>query len=119
MCLIPVSLKSVENGKSGRLKISKRLTSSRNFEYLISFQNFITAKFYAFYIIALSRFQILCSFVHKENVLRLLRIIHWLVFYFDYACLIRLCDVTQPTIWPLPLEFISRYSNSHNFFISW
>ena len=33
-----------------------------------------------------------------------MQIIHWLVFYFDYAYLIRLCDVTKPTIWPLPLH---------------
>ena len=29
--------------------------------------------------------------------------IHWFVFYFDYAYLIGLCDVTKPTIWPLPI----------------
>ena len=41
LVLIPISSKSVENGgSSGRLKISKWLTQSPLFEYLISFQNF-------------------------------------------------------------------------------
>ena len=33
-----------------------------------------------------------------------MQIFHWFVFYFDYAYLIRLSDVTKPTIWPLPLS---------------
>ena len=34
-----------------------------------------------------------------------MQIIHWMVvFYFDYAYLIRLGDVTKSTIWPLPLN---------------
>ena len=40
-----------------------------------------------------------------------------IVFYFDYAYLIRLCDVTKPTIWQLPLQSICKYSNVHNFHI--
>ena len=42
-------------------------------------------------------------------------IIHWFAFYFDYAYLIRLCDVTKPTIWPLPLQ--STTSTFFNRFI--
>ena len=44
-----------------------------------------------------------------------MQIIHWFVFYFDYAYLIRLSDVTNPTIWPLLLQSICKYSNAHNF----
>ena len=29
---------------------------------------------------------------------RLRQIIHWFVFYFHYAYLIRLCDITKPTM---------------------
>ena len=36
-----------------------------------------------------------------------MQIIHWFVFYFDYAYLIRLSDVTKPTIWPLPVSSIT------------
>ena len=46
-----------------------------------------------------------------------MQIIHWFVFYFDYAYLIRLSDATKPTIWPLPLQSICKYSNAHNFHI--
>ena len=49
--------------------------------------------------------------------LRLMQIIHCFVFHFDYAYLIRLSDVTKPTIWPLPLQSICKYSNAHNFHI--
>ena len=49
--------------------------------------------------------------------LRLMQIIYWFVFYFDYAYLIRLCDVIKPTIWPPPLQFICKYWNAHNFHI--
>ena len=43
--LIPVSAKTVEKwGCCGRLKISKWLTLSRHFEYLISFHILITAR---------------------------------------------------------------------------
>ena len=42
-------------------------------------------------------------------------IIHWFVFYFDDAFLIRLRDVTKPTKWPLPFESLCKYSNAHNF----
>ena len=37
-----------------------------------------------------------------------MQIIHWFVFYFDYAYLIRLSDVTKPTIWPPPLQSIFK-----------
>ena len=47
-----------------------------------------------------------------------MQIIHRFVFYFDHAYLIRLSDVTKPTIWPLPLQSICKYSNAHNFHIS-
>ena len=62
-------------------------------------------------------FQHICSFVHRENVL--LKIIASNSFsgLFDYAYLIRLCDVTKPTIWPLPLQSIFNYSNAHNFYV--
>ena len=40
---------------------------------------------------------------------------HWFVFYFDYAYFVRLSDVTKPTIWPLLLQSICKYSNAHNF----
>ena len=46
---------------------------------------------------------------------QLMQIIHLFVFYFDYAHLIRLCDVIKPTIWPLPWQSICKYSNAHNF----
>ena len=44
-----------------------------------------------------------------------MQIINWFVFYFDYAYLIRLSDVTKPTKWPLPSQSICKYSNVHNF----
>ena len=40
-----------------------------------------------------------------------------LSFIFDYAYLIRLCDVTKPTIWPLPLQSTCKYSNAYNFLV--
>ena len=43
-----------------------------------------------------------------------MHVIHWFVFDFDYAYLIRLCDVTKPTIWPLPFQSICKYSNAYN-----
>ena len=46
-----------------------------------------------------------------------MQIIHWFVFYFDYTYLIRLSDVTKPTIWPLPLQSICKYSKTDNFHI--
>ena len=36
--------------------------------------------------------------IRKMFYYRLMQIIHWLVLYFDYPYLIRLCDVTKPTI---------------------
>ena len=44
-----------------------------------------------------------------------MQIIHWFVSYIDYAYLIRLSDVINPSIWPLPLQSIYKYSNAHNF----
>ena len=44
-----------------------------------------------------------------------MQIISWFAFYFNYAYLIRLCDVTKPTLWPLPLQSIFKYSNANNF----
>ena len=41
--------------------------------------------------------------------------INWFVFYFDYAYLIRLCDIIKPTLWPLPLQSIFTNLNAHNF----
>ena len=38
-----------------------------------------------------------------------MQIIHWFVFYFDYAYLIKLSDVTKPTIWPLPLVHLQIF----------
>ena len=46
-----------------------------------------------------------------------MQIIHSFVFYFDYAYLIRLSDVTKPTICPQSLQSICKYSNAHNFHI--
>ena len=46
-----------------------------------------------------------------------MQIIHRFDFYFDYAYIIRLSDITKPTIWPLPLQSICKYSNAHNFHI--
>ena len=43
--------------------------------------------------------------------------IRWFVFYFDYAYLIRLSDITKPTIWQRLFLPIRKYSNSHNFYI--
>ena len=48
---------------------------------------------------------------------RKLQVIHWFVFYFDNAYLIRLCDVIKPTILQLPLQSIYKYSNAHNFYV--
>ena len=63
-------------------------------------------------------FQKVCSFVHKENVLLKINVNYPLDCpYIDYAYLIRLCDVTKPTKWPLPLESICKYSNAHKFHI--
>ena len=45
----------------------------------------------------------------------LMQIINWFVFYFEYAYLIRLSDVTKPTKWPLLLQYIFKYSNAHDF----
>ena len=59
-------------------------------------------------------FQQICSFIHKENVSIK---INENMFYFDYAYLIRPCDITKPTIWPLPLQAICKYSNAHKFHI--
>ena len=46
-----------------------------------------------------------------------MQIIHSFVFYFDYVYLIRLYDVTKPTVWPPPLQPICKYSIAHNFHI--
>ena len=43
--------------------------------------------------------------------------IHSFVFHFNYAYLIRLSDVTKPTIWPQSLQSICKYFNAHNFHI--
>ena len=51
----------------------------------------------------------------RQNCVNPCYVIHWFVFYFDYAYLISLCDVTKPTIWPLPLQSICKYSNTYNF----
>ena len=60
----------------------------------------------------------MCSFVDKENGLLKINANYqnWFVFYFDYAYLIRLSDVTKPTKWQLPLQY-GKYinSNTHNF----
>ena len=46
-----------------------------------------------------SVFQQICSLMHKENVsLKINANNLWFVFYFDYSYLIRLNDVTKPTI---------------------
>ena len=29
----------------------------------------------------------------------------------------KLCDVTKPKIWPLPLQSIYKYANTHNFYV--
>ena len=57
------------------------------------------------------------QFVHlKANgLLRLMQIIHWFVFYFDYTYLIRLCEIAKPIKGPLTLQSICKYSNDHNF----
>ena len=44
---------------------------------------------------------------------RLMQKIHWFVFYFDYAYLIRLSDVTKPTKWLLPLQIFKRPQLPH------
>ena len=63
-------------------------------------------------------FQEICTFVHTENVLSKINVNYPLFcLLFDYAYLIRLCDVTKPTKWPLLLESICKYSNAHNFHI--
>ena len=62
-----------------------------------------------------SVFQQVCSFIHKENVLLKIIARNPLVcLLFDCAYLIRLC---KPTIWPLPLQSICKYSNAHNFYV--
>ena len=43
-----------------------------------------------------------------------MQIIHWFVFYNDYAYLIRLSDVTKPTIWPLPLQSMCKFLTTYN-----
>ena len=44
-----------------------------------------------------------------------MQITHWFVFYFDYAYLIRLCNVTKPSIWPLLLQSICKDTNARNY----
>ena len=114
-----VSSKSVEKLASyGHLKTSLWPTFSRHFEYLISFQNFFNCLILVITTTTTSVFQQICSFIHKENVsLKMNPTNHWFVFYFDNAYLIRLSDVTKPTIWPLSLQSICKYSNAHNFHI--
>ena len=58
-------------------------------------------------------FQHICNFIHKENVSLtiIMQIIHLFVIYFDYAYLIRLCDVNKPTIWPLPLVYLQIFKH--------
>ena len=51
------------------LKNSIWPTFSSHFEYLISFQNFSTVLFLGINTIISSVFQLICSFIHKENVL--------------------------------------------------
>ena len=71
-----------------------------------------------FVIVVFSDHTHLLFFIHKENVsLKINAIIHWFVFYFDYAYLIRLSDVTKPTTWQLPLQSICKYSNTNHFHI--
>ena len=54
----------------------------------------------------------------KESTqIKIKKEIHWFVFYFDYAYLIRLCYVTKPIIGQLPLQSICKYSNTHSFYI--
>ena len=47
--------------------------------------------------------------MHKENVLLKIIASNPLV-CFDYAYFIRLCNVTKPSIWPLSLQSICKYS---------
>ena len=117
--LIQVSSKSVGKWASyWHLKNSIWPTFSRHCEHLISFQYFFNCLIFSYqrlHHLCFSRYAAL--YTRKMFHQRLKLIIHWFVFYFDNAYLIRLSDVTKPPIWPLPLQSICKYSNAHNFHI--
>ena len=111
--LIQVSSKSVEKwGSNGYVNDS--------FEYnLISFQNFFNCLNFNcqyYHIICVSADMQL--YIHKENViLKINANNHLACILFWLRTLIRLCDITKPTIWPLTLKSTCKYSNAQNFHV--
>ena len=83
------------------------------FNYFPNFQLLNSKIFISSHHLRFRLYVALC--IRKMVFERLMQIVNWFVFSFANAYLISLCDVTKRPIWPLPLQSICQYSNTHNF----